>query len=152
MKNSNPSFSSLWKCSKIPFDDYQDERLLQASQWSDFSAVIRMLLNRPKSGIHSRWTGFEFATVKAYNFGPHVNFGIFFSKRLAIFKTRSTEKWKKKMKVVKRIFDLHIRFCLFLVNNSSEEATEIASKGSRCPWGSKLEAFSLLQYKTSGQG
>ncbi len=40
--------------------------------------------------------------------------------------------------------DLQIRFCSFFVHDSSTEATELARKSPKFPWGPNLEAFTVL--------
>jgi hypothetical protein len=74
-------------------------------------------------------------TVKATNFGPHGNFGPLFQKGLLLLK-RILQK-NEENKSCRNSLDVQIRFCSFLVHDSSKEATELAREGP------KLEALTV---------
>ncbi len=80
-------------------------------------------------------------TVKATNFGPHGNFGPLFQKGLLLLK-RILQK-NEENKSCRNSLDVQIRFCSFLVHDSSKEATELAREGPKFPWGPKLEALTV---------
>jgi hypothetical protein len=72
-----------------------------------------------------------FDTVKAPNFGPHGNFGPLFQKGLLSLK-RVLQK-NEEDKSCSSALDIEIRFCSFLVHDSSKELTELPKKGPKCP-------------------
>jgi hypothetical protein len=74
-------------------------------------------------------------TVKAYNLGPHGNFGPTFQKGLLSLK-RVLQK-NEKNESCRKAWDLQIRFCSFLAHDSSKNATERAKK--------KVESFHEVQ-------
>jgi hypothetical protein len=63
-------------------------------------------------------------TVKASNFGPHGNFGPLFQNGL--LSSKHTHQWNGENERFRKTLDLQIRFCSFLVHDSSKEATELA--------------------------
>jgi hypothetical protein len=68
---------------------------------------------------------------RAFNFGRHGNFGPLFQKGLLSSK-RVLQKNEENKNVEKKS-DLQIRFCSFLVQDSSKEATELAKKDQNFP-------------------
>jgi hypothetical protein len=105
-----------------------------STKWTQFKGrrtVVRVIRGTsPKS------------TVKAPNFGPHGNFGPPFQKGLLSLK-RVLQKTEEN-KSCRKTLDLQICFCSYLVHDSSKEATELAKKGPKFPWGPKLGAFTVL--------
>ncbi len=65
-------------------------------------------------------------TVKAPKFGPHGNFAPLFQKGL--LSSKHILQKNEENKSCRKIWYLQIRFCLYLVQDSSKEATELAKK------------------------
>ncbi len=83
------------------------------------------------------------STVKAPNFGPHGNIGPLFQKGLLSLR-RVLQKNIENNESCSKTLGLQIRFCSFLVHDSSKQATELARKSPKFSWGPKLEAFRVL--------
>ncbi len=69
-------------------------------------------------------------TVKASNFGPHINVGLFFQNGLLSSKRFLQNEENETCGTTE---DFKIRLCSFLAHNSSKEATELARKGPKFP-------------------
>ncbi len=87
------------------------------------------------------FTSVPIGTVKAPNFGSHGNFGPHFQKGLLSLK-RVLQK-NEENESCRKTLDLQIWFCLFVVHDSSTEATKLARKSSKIPWRPKLEGFTV---------
>jgi hypothetical protein len=70
-------------------------------------------------------------TVKAFNFGPHGNFGPFQKGVLSL--KRVLQKKNEENKSCRKTLDLQIRFCSFFVHDSSKKATELARESPKFP-------------------
>jgi hypothetical protein len=79
----------------------------------------------------------EYGNVKASNFGPHGNFGLFFQVFLLSKRVLQKNDWNKSCG---HTFDLQSRFCSFLAQNLPKEATRLARNVPNFRLGSKLEA------------
>jgi hypothetical protein len=75
-------------------------------------------------------------TVKAPNFVPLFQKGLLSSKRVL---QKSEEN-----KSCRKTSDPQVQLCSFLAHDLSKEATELAKKGPKFPWGPKLETFTVM--------
>jgi hypothetical protein len=105
-------------------------KLLTHSQENSFEVNARTKLDFSTERAWDAKQPILTSTIKAFNFEPHGNPGIFSSEGHAIIKTSSTE--NEGNKNCRKTFDLQTLFCSFL-NIISPKAADLARIGPKFP-------------------
>jgi hypothetical protein len=88
--------------------------------------------------ICSRWTD----TVKAFNFGPHGNFGLFLTSSVASVDEPCTK--SEENRICRSEVFLELLFSSFFCRTRFNDSKPFRKRGPKFPWGPKLGALTVL--------
>ncbi len=145
-KKKKRTMTSDWCINKIVEvnSDQNSSILFESTIWW---FEVQIIKNRFKIGMNAvicrRYSLFSnwFVPSKPLTLDHVETFDVFF--RRACYHWNASNMKIEENKSCRKTLDLQIRFCSFFVHDSSTDATELARKNPKFPWGPKLEPFTV---------